>query len=60
MPCFSSLLSYVISFIGWLTAILQVDQGHDDARPYPLAIWLALSLAYEFEDMIAQGYEIRP
>jgi len=38
---------------------LEFNEGHDNARPDPLVVWLLLGLAHEFEDVFAQGDEIR-
>src|SRR3989442_14082207 len=48
-----------ISFAGRLTAILQIDQGHDDACPDPFVVWLVLRLAHEGEQVFSQGNKLR-
>src|SRR5712691_3274092 len=47
-----------ISSASRLTAILQIDQGHDDARPDALVVRLLLRLAHGGEQAFAQGDEI--
>src|SRR3989442_590369 len=47
-----------ISFAGRLTAILQIDQGHDDACPDPFVVWLVLRLAHEGEQVFSQGNKL--
>src|SRR5437667_5309440 len=48
-----------ISSIAWLTAILEVNEGHDDTRPDSLVVWLLLRLTHEFKQAFAQGDEMR-
>src|SRR5579859_8033631 len=48
-----------ISFSGRLAAILQIDQGHDDACPDAFVVWLLLRLAQEFEQVCSQRDQLR-
>src|SRR6266851_4905814 len=45
--------------VSGLTAILEIDQGHDDACPDPFVVWLVLRLAHEGEQVFSQGNKLR-